>query len=204
MLRILCLLLAGLNARAAESPILQLTPGGHLAVINDIAFTPDGKFLVSASDDNRWGIRLYHFPSGELRTVLKGHENVVASLAFSPDGQRVVTGSLDHTLRLWQADSDQNDWVQITELPDYLRRKTKTLSVAIKAMQQPMSVLPGLDFGLARWRRGSLGDENTVIPAFRCGKVSGRRPRPGIRGGFFWGYYHAGCDTLWIPPLTQH
>jgi hypothetical protein len=34
---------------AAEKPILQIDPGGHKAVINDIVFTPDGRYLVSAS-----------------------------------------------------------------------------------------------------------------------------------------------------------
>jgi WD40 repeat protein len=31
----------------------------------------------------------------------------VASVTFSPDGHRIVSGSSDHTLRLWDADTEQ-------------------------------------------------------------------------------------------------
>ena len=36
------------EAAAQDAPILQLDTGGHMAVIRGLAFTPDGKFIVSA------------------------------------------------------------------------------------------------------------------------------------------------------------
>ena len=45
----LCLVVFSLNSLANDSPILQLNTGGHSALINDIVFTPDGRYLVSAS-----------------------------------------------------------------------------------------------------------------------------------------------------------
>src|SRR5215831_9021662 len=36
---------------AEALPILQLDTGGHMARISDVAFTPDGEFIVSAGDD---------------------------------------------------------------------------------------------------------------------------------------------------------
>ena len=39
------------RAEPKDVPILQLDTGGHMAKIGGIAFTPDGKQLVSASDD---------------------------------------------------------------------------------------------------------------------------------------------------------
>jgi WD40 repeat protein len=67
------------------------------------AFSPDGKRVVTASDDNT--ARLWDADTGKEAAVLKGHTNRVWSAAFSPDGKRVVTASADNTARLWDADT---------------------------------------------------------------------------------------------------
>ena len=41
----------GEGGSKAGAPLLMLDTGGHMALIKDIAFTPDGQQLVSASDD---------------------------------------------------------------------------------------------------------------------------------------------------------
>jgi WD40 repeat protein len=67
-----------------------------------VAFSPDGKRVVTASDDNT--ARLWNANDGKLLVdPLKGHAGEVRAVAFSPDGTRVATASEDHTARLWDA-----------------------------------------------------------------------------------------------------
>ena len=68
------------------------------------AFSPDGKRIVTASEDKT--ARLWDAETGEpIGEPLKGHADTVYSAAFSPDGKRIVTASADKTARLWDAET---------------------------------------------------------------------------------------------------
>ena len=69
------------------------------------AFSPDGKRIVTASEDKT--ARLWDAETGKpIGEPLKGHEAYAcASAAFSPDGKRIVTASEDKTARLWDAET---------------------------------------------------------------------------------------------------
>ena len=72
---------------------------GHSGPVNSVAFSPDGKQVVSGSADKT--VRFWDVVTGAELQTLKGHSDYVRLVAFSPDGKQVVSGSEDKTVRLW-------------------------------------------------------------------------------------------------------
>ncbi len=80
----------------------QLT--GHKTFVNSANFSPDGKRIVTASNDTT--ARIWDF-SGKQIAEFKGHQNVVNSANFSPDGKRIVTASADTITIIWDLPGKQ-------------------------------------------------------------------------------------------------
>ncbi len=106
ILAVAVLAAGAMAARAGEAvgqPKLMLDTGGHMAMIRDIAFTPDGRQIVSASDDKV--IRVWDVATGKtLRTIrgeaAPGHAGKVYAMALSPDGKWLAAGGvMDHVER---------------------------------------------------------------------------------------------------------
>lgn len=75
----------------------------HAGNIVSVAITPDGKTIVTASEDRT--AKLWSAVSGKELATFKGHSGEVWSVAFSPDGKTIATGSADTTVKLWDAAS---------------------------------------------------------------------------------------------------
>jgi len=74
----------------------------HTGWVRSVAFSPDGKRVVSGSKDKT--IRIWDAQTGHpVLEPLEGHTGWVWSVAFSPDGKRVVSGSSDNTICIWDA-----------------------------------------------------------------------------------------------------
>src|SRR5260221_7492705 len=138
----------------------------HTAPVNHVAYSPDGKLLLTSTvNDNLvhlWDIQ----SSSELRT-LAGHTSVVNSIAFSPDGTSVLTGSADNTVRLWGTTTGQ-------EL-----RRLQTNQVVHSAAFSPdgQFIVAGLRNGLLRlwkiqsgWRQASYSNALSSLAVSPNGK----------------------------------
>ena len=68
-----------------------------------MAFRPDGRRIVSASDDKT--LKVWDAESGQETLTIKGHTSDVLSVAFSPDGRRIVSGG--GSPKVWDAESGQ-------------------------------------------------------------------------------------------------
>jgi hypothetical protein len=63
------------------------------------SFSPDGKRIVTASEDNT--AQLWDAATGRPLAEAIRHSGAVLSAAFSPNGRLLVTASLDCTARVW-------------------------------------------------------------------------------------------------------
>ena len=78
-----------------------LTLKGHSRGIMGVAFSPDGRRIVTGSADTT--AKVWEAASGQELLTLKGQSGFIRSVAFSPDGQGIFTGSDDQTVRVWEA-----------------------------------------------------------------------------------------------------
>ena len=84
------------NAQDIETVVQR----GHYAAVKAVAFTPDGKYLLTGSRDK--SIKLWDFESGrEVRSYL-GHKSTVNDIDITSDGKYFVSSSADRTAKYWE------------------------------------------------------------------------------------------------------
>jgi hypothetical protein len=74
---------------------------GHTGYVFSALFSPDGKWVVTASLDGT--ARVWEASTGKTIAELRGHAApLLFGAAFSPDGKWVATASADNTARVWE------------------------------------------------------------------------------------------------------
>ena len=80
---------------------------GHSGPVSDASFSPDGKYLVTASYDKTAKL-IELVEGGQWREkVTLRHSGWVESASFSPDGKLLLTASNDGITKIWRLEDDQ-------------------------------------------------------------------------------------------------
>lgn len=82
---------------------------GHSARINSVDISPDGRFISTASSDNRIFLWNYNQNTKQMSVYdsLIGHTDTVWSCKFNRTGKYIITGSADSTIRIWDLSGKQ-------------------------------------------------------------------------------------------------
>jgi WD40 repeat protein len=78
-----------------------LTLKGHTAPVKNAVFSPDGKWIATASADHT--VKIWSYEAQYLHT-LAGHSGAVNSVAFSSDNRLIISASDDNTAKVWRID----------------------------------------------------------------------------------------------------
>jgi dipeptidyl aminopeptidase/acylaminoacyl peptidase len=131
----------------------------HRDGVNYADFSPDGRWIVTASQD--YTARIWDAVTGKPIGEPMKHYGGVNCAQFSPDGRRIVTASQDNTARIWDAVTGQpigepmkhGGWVVSAEFsPDGQRILTASLdhsarlwdSTTGKAISEPLKHQDGV------------------------------------------------------------
>ena len=79
---------------------------GHDLQVNSVAYSADGRFIVSGSDDKTIG--LWDAITGARLAKLYEHGGSVSCVKFTLDGRSIVSCSRDKTIRIWNMDEIQS------------------------------------------------------------------------------------------------
>jgi WD40 repeat protein len=80
---------------------LLRTLEGHTGGVRSLLVTPDGRSVISGSDDRT--ARVWDLESGRLLRTLEGHTHVVTTVRVTADSRWMVSTPENSTIRVWDA-----------------------------------------------------------------------------------------------------
>lgn len=82
-----------------KTPIVRLT--GHQQMVSHVCFSPDARYMASASFDKK--AKIWDGHTGKFIATCTGHVGSVYQLCWSADSSYLVSASKDSTLKVWSA-----------------------------------------------------------------------------------------------------
>jgi WD40 repeat protein len=96
-----------LEGHFSEDPLRSLLANDPIGVITSVAVSRDGRYAVSASDDQT--LKVWDIDAGKELRTLKGHTGWVLGVAIaeSENGRFAVSASADQTVKVWDLETGQ-------------------------------------------------------------------------------------------------
>jgi WD40 repeat protein len=133
--------------------------GRHNEDIWCLKFSPDGKLLVSGSNDGN--VKLWHWeparlgqPQEPLRRFCVRNYGFGDCVAFTPDGQRLVTVGEEHTIKIWD--------VKTGELLHRLHGHSGDVIAVAVSPNGRWLASAGEDTTIVLWEAGNLAHESLI------------------------------------------
>ena len=123
-----------------KSAMLKHTLDHKCDYVYAVAFSPDGKFLATGSNNKDNFVQLWDCETGKQVRAFHGHTDEVVSVTFSKDGKRLLTGSHDKTARLWNVEG-----AETREEPRVLRGHSSWVLSAAFSPDENQVVTTGYD-----------------------------------------------------------
>jgi WD40 repeat protein len=125
----------------------------HPEPIGDLAISPDGKFLASASWDQT--LKLWEIATGNLVSTVVGHSQGLLAVVFTGDGHSadrysLATGSFDQTIKLWSMELKEPE-APILTFRQSLAAHTGSIHALAIAPQHQILVSGSYDRTIKQW-----------------------------------------------------